>query len=596
MVDDQMQSEISMLIADNQDASDVSFAKLVRHLGIDGRDVPLNLYLSHFNSVAEDIVRKGSCLSLSCSTLVKIFANTAAADSFKSLLREKLSSLFVFGFRRDTTHTQALGYLTDGIIKSVLSFENNDFKYEVGADFRDICQQFSGLSFGSINNQVDFSFDTGSQTSGLDSLITINKQPFFLRTRIGACEVFLLANDRILDIHASRNSHLKVAECFSGIVPAMMFLKYVFKDRCWHTDAPRACLIIDDPLLRDSYGFLNFRLLLESMRSHNFCTSIAFIPWNFTRTNKRVASLFKENADRLSLCVHGCDHSKHEFSSTDYHKVDQKVKLATQRMRSHENITGLTFDNVMVFPGGVASNESIKAVKSNNYVAAVYGQVIPPSSQSEPRMCDFMDGAVMHWDSFPLFTRRSPANGIANFALDLFMGKPALVYGHHDLFREGYLSIVELAKGLYSLDQNIEWERLGNIAKKSYWLKRESNDTVKIKLWASNSIIENTSNSITNYAVVKDEMSDVPIRAVLVNGKEFSYQYERGKLRMNIEVQPRQSAEVQIVYQDTSPCNSEECIKSNAKVLVRRYLSEIRDNYIAKNRLLIPFKHALDKL
>jgi hypothetical protein len=195
-----------------------------------------------------------------------------------------------------------------------------------------------------------------------------------------------------------------------------------------------------------------------------------------------------------------------------------------------------------------------------------------------------------------LFTRRSPANGIANFALDLFMGKPALVYGHHDLFREGYLSIVELAKGLYSLDQNIEWERLGNIAKKSYWLKRESNDTVKIKLWASNSIIENTSNSITNYAVVKDEMSDVPIRAVLVNGKEFSYQYERGKLRMNIEVQPRQSAEVQIVYQDTSPCNSEECIKSNAKVLVRRYLSEIRDNYIAKNRLLIPFKHALDKL
>jgi len=586
-----MQSTISMLTSDNQEASDLALSRLVNHLGIDGRHIPLNFYLSHPNAVAREIAENGSCLSLSCSTLVKICANTATADTFKSLLMEKLSYLLIYGIRPDATQTQALGYLTDGIIKSVLSFGNNDFRYAVSADFRDICQQFSGLSFGSINSQVDFSVDTGSQISGLDNLITINKQPFFLRTKMGACEVFFLANDRILDIHASSYSPMKVTECFSGIVPAMMFLRYVFKDRCWHTDVARACLIIDDPLLRDSYGFLNFKLLLEAMDTHDFCVSIAFIPWNFTRTNQRVANIFKERSDRLSLCVHGCDHTRHEFSSTDYGKVDRKVKLATKRMRAHESITGLTYDNVMVFPQGVTSNESIRALKSNNYTAAMYCQLVAPGCQNEPRICGFMEGAVMNWESFPLFTRRAPTNGIPNFALDLFMGKPALIYGHHDLFREGYPSIIELAKGLNSLDPNIKWERLGNIAKKSYWLKRESNDIIKIRLWAGNSILCNTSDNIVNFTIVKDEISDVPIRAVLVNGKEVPYQVESGQLIMNFEAQPRQNAEVEIAYQDIGPGTVRECVGSNAKVLVRRYLSEVRDNHIAKNRLLFALKH-----
>lgn len=53
-----------------------------------------------------------------------------------------------------------------------------------------------------------------------------------------------------------------------------------------------ACIIIDDPLLRENYGFLNYRKLLDLMDKHDFHTSIAFIPWNYNRTDKNLATLF----------------------------------------------------------------------------------------------------------------------------------------------------------------------------------------------------------------------------------------------------------------------------------------------------------------
>ena len=61
-----------------------------------------------------------------------------------------------------------------------------------------------------------------------------------------------------------------------------------------NTEEPRktlACLIIDDPLLRPQYGCLNYKKLLEAMKAHNFFTEIAFIPWNYKRSNAKTVRL-----------------------------------------------------------------------------------------------------------------------------------------------------------------------------------------------------------------------------------------------------------------------------------------------------------------
>jgi hypothetical protein len=47
---------------------------------------------------------------------------------------------------------------------------------------------------------------------------------------------------------------------------------------------------------------------------------------------------------------------------------------------------------------------------------------------------DLLDVAVTRYGGFPLFGRRYPRS-LLPFALDLFMGKPALIAEHHEYFR-----------------------------------------------------------------------------------------------------------------------------------------------------------------
>jgi hypothetical protein len=204
-----------------------------------------------------------------------------------------------------------------------------------------------------------------------------------------------------------------------------------------------ASIIIDDPLLRENYGFLNYRKLLSLMDKHNFHTTIAFIPLNFNRTDKKIAALFRERPDRFSLCVHGCDHSKGEFGKTDLKYLDKKVKLATARMVEHEKNTGIRFDRVMVFPQGIFSNEAMDALKKNHYLAAVNTEALP------------VNGPIS--SNFPFFLRYTPENAIARAS------DPTFVVLHHGYFKHGYERLADIVDGFNARSKNIKWDSVGNI-------------------------------------------------------------------------------------------------------------------------------------
>src|SRR5262249_23539858 len=138
-----------------------------------------------------------------------------------------------------------------------------------------------------------------------------------------------------------------------------------------------ANIVIDDPLLRKSYGFLNYSRLLEEMDRSAFTSTIAFIPWNYKRTDSTIARLVRERSDKFRLCVHGCDHTGGEFATTDLADLNRRIQLATKRMDAHEHLTGVSYTPVMVFPQGRFSSVSLAALKRNNYLAAVNSSVQP---------------------------------------------------------------------------------------------------------------------------------------------------------------------------------------------------------------------------
>jgi len=322
------------------------------------------------------------------------------------------------------------------------------------------------------------------------------------------------------------------------------------------------------------------------MDKHNFSTSIAFIPWNYKRTDKKVANLFKTRPDRFSLCVHGCEHSKGEFGEIDKNIINNKIKLATKRMKFHENEYALSFDKIMIFPQGKFSTVSMQMLKLNNYLAAVNSEVFPIDKAKNLKISHFLKPAIMEYENFPLFLRRYPGE-LLDFAFDMFLGKAVLVVTHHKNFKYGSNHIIKFIDRINSLDKKIQWSRLEDILENTYLQQYEDSDIINVQLFTKTSIIKNTHNQKKTYKIFKYETNNIPIKNVLANGKRIDYKIEKEDLRLVLEIKPKEKAVLDIIYEDNFPYyNIKKKKKENIKIFIRRYLSEIRDNYVNKNQFL----------
>ena len=84
-----------------------------------------------------------------------------------------------------------------------------------------------------------------------------------------------------------------------------------------------------------------------------------------------------------SLSVHGCDHTRAEFGSSDRQRLYWKAQQALERMNRHESITGISHDPVMVFPQGIFSEAAMDVLKRTGLIASVNNDVI--SADPHPR-------------------------------------------------------------------------------------------------------------------------------------------------------------------------------------------------------------------
>jgi hypothetical protein len=222
-----------------------------------------------------------------------------------------------------------------------------------------------------------------------------------------------------------------------------------------------ACLIIDDPLLKPSYGCLNYEKLLREMKIHNFFTEIGFIPWNYKRSESKTVQLFVENPDYYALCVHGCNHTKNEFAGDDYQVLKALSSTALWQMEQHKLLTGLPYDPVIVFPQGRFSSVAMKAIKDRGFLAAVNWTARSTDSVELPDI-ESRDPVTRLYHDFPLFLRRNPKDK-SLFIQDMELSRPIIIGLHHNAFRNGYKEVTDLVDWINGLGQ-IRWTSLMNIA------------------------------------------------------------------------------------------------------------------------------------
>ena len=510
-----------------------------------------------------------------------------AAPGLRDSWRERVHSAFVFrsgGSESMSEIAAALGGRGPVPLRPA-----DGVDWMVADAFPEYCGPMSGVAIRSRPGAADEILPFGGSDRSATNLIVNDEGSALSKIDWHSVPVFLSTSREIVDIDAELGTaNFDVRDRPLSAVPLVLYMKWAFPDTGRRAPEINGCVVLDDPLLKPRYGFVRFEELLNVMVRHDFSTNVAFIPWNWNRSDGNVARMFRENLDRYSLSIHGCDHTGGEFGTPDAGLLVQKTKRAVDRMSRHMARTGVRHDRIMVFPQGVFSAPAMEVLQRFDFVAAVNTEIggVGPGLPTV-RIRDAWDVAIMAYSGFPLFSRRYPGHGIENFAFDMMLGKPCLVVIHHDFCRDKYAALVDFIDRLNALNCPLSWRGLGEVARRSFLRRGASSGITDVDMFANELRLENVSAGRKRFRVTRRACDPAAVETVRLGASQVSWGDSSQGLVFEAELEPGEVGTVTVSFRQLP---ADRVVPSGAryelKTMARRYLSEIRDNYVATSKAL----------
>ena len=422
--------------------------------------------------------------------------------------------------------------------------------------------------------------------------------PIFVESALRQVKVFLDCAVRTPADAKDESSIKRLANEFLTLAPAIMFVRYCAGGAAWHAPGHYANLTIDDPWLREPYGYLNYRDLLGEMEKHDFHTTIAFIPWNYDRSEPEVASLFRDHAERFSICIHGDNHDHKEF--TDYGSkplADQlaALKQSVARMDRFKTLTGIPYDKVMVFPHTIAPESTLEALKTYNYLATVNSSNVPMDRPAPSFLPLDLRPVSVAFASFPSITRYPAELPVPSGFIEInaFLDNPLFFYGHHDLFASGIGAFDGVADAVNKLEPDTRWRSAGDITRHLYLMKlRDDSTSYDVLAFSSNVDLTNPSKTASMFYVTKEETGRPAIASVSVDGRPCPYRLDGGHLDFSVDVPAGSTRSVVIQYENDLKLAAIDTSRKSVRVYLLRMASDFRDITLpryAAGRALVRF-------
>lgn len=512
-----------------------------------------------------------------------------------SCMASRIPHLLVHGLTPDAFCDGLIQALSGGRLQSIRPLADSNQNYNIAPDTRYVCGHFSGISFGPANPANDRVLSMSPSNGAVRKPISIGGGAFMAALKWESAEMFFLTGADILDIDAEVGD-APLSDYFSRFVPYAMALRHIFGEECWHPCEPHASIIIDDPLLRPDYGYLNFESLLRLMEEYNFHTTISFIPHNYRRSSARIIRLFRENPHRFSICFHGNDHTQGELASTDTALLNRVLGIAEERMKVHEQVTGLHCDRVMVFPQDEFSLKAMEVLKSRNFHAAS-SSPYPVGKPVPLTIADLAQPAVLRYGGVPLFMRNFIKNTQSqDIAFNLFFGRPTLIGEHHDTFRDPR-SLLEVVQKINSIATEMSWSNLESAVDNSILKRRTAEGTVQVRAYTRKVLITNDSASVERFSIEWGQPGQCcAIEHVLRDGTLFpGIEVDDAGIRVLAELAPGASQTFSVVFRNGHATLGNLGFGWNAKAFLRRRLSEVRDNHLSKNQYLLTLAKTLQR-
>jgi hypothetical protein len=584
-------SRVFLLRGQQSSPSDEDLSRLLDFFQIPWKTITAGGEDADLHEAKYAIVSSAHCMA----EAMQIWAGSAAS---LPPWAAKASSVYVYGLQDSDRSKNLLRFLTGDVRANVRPIPAPQTIMTITGDLPGMCGPMSGMRVPITAPAGACVCDIRLGAEAYQSIIRSDGGELFFGVDTAGVRFFLNTCDKFIDVDSPSPKYFDVKKHFCETVPLLFFLRSMFHNVGSSLGETNACLIVDDPPLKHRYGFLDFREALDLMDRHNFTTTIAFIPWNWRRTHSHTVSLFQSRPERLSLVVHGCDHTAAEFAVRSPALLNRKIRTARQRMDWFHRTTAVEFEPVMVFPQGAFSPETGRALKLNGFVASVNTEVAPANgATNETKVADLWNVAIMKYGTFPIFTRRYLEHGIENFAFDALLGKPCLIVAHHDAFRDHARNLVDFIERLKSLSWNLVWRPLGDVILRSFRKRSFDDGTSAIQMFATSLVVENPSAEAGRVLVTKEEGDPECVQGVWVNQRPVEFSIQDEYLQSWLTVPPKETATIRVAYQNDLEVVPERSSSGvNFKVATKRYLSEFRDNYLSRSDLLYQSAYRLKRL
>jgi hypothetical protein len=269
---------------------------------------------------------------------------------------------------------------------------------------------------------------------------------------------------------------------FLSLLPLLHFLRELTGGMQWQAPPLRACFVFDDPSLHwSSYGCIRFPELAKHAAAHNYHAAIATIPLDAWWVDARVAGLFRSHSSRLSLLIHGNEHTRLEMARTRG-ETDHLGMLAEalRRVQALEVRHGLEVCRVMEAPHGMVSCELFDGLIALGYEAAlVTTRQFLQCNRSKPcpagmglDSVECLPGGLCGISRIVMSPRWK-----TEAVLAAFLGQPVVIAGHHHDVRDGLAALADMAATVNGLGP-VEWRNVSQIARMHYMTKREGDQLV----------------------------------------------------------------------------------------------------------------------
>lgn len=255
-----------------------------------------------------------------------------------------------------------------------------------------------------------------------------------------------------------------LGRCQLTAVALIQFLRDVSRGRAPQPPGLRAAFVFDDPNLHGRrYGHIDYATLVRHADDHGYHAAMAMIPLDAGLTHRTARTLFRDRADRVSLLVHGNDHTRGELLGAREDAAALAIAAqALRRIRRFERRCGVRVDPVMAPPHGLCSPAMTRALGAVGFDAltAIHPRPWTEARPSEPplagwRPVDFVGGCAV-------VPRVPLSSSTADLALRAFLNHPLIIYGHHEDVAGGLDKLAEVAATVNGLGY-VRWMSVGDI-------------------------------------------------------------------------------------------------------------------------------------